>query len=125
AVDDLIRNAMIAHGKFKRAAERVHPVEDGKVAQSPLATSHLLGNPGRDAFGLLLMSGVSRQPNRRTFIVVREKVFMLTTTVPFDESGRHAHNALRAAVVLFEANDFNIGIVILELKNVAQVRTTP
>ena len=51
--------------------------------------------------------------------------FGLRRLVVADQRVGHAQDALRAAVVLLQPDDLHVGIVVLELENVAQVRAAP
>ena len=42
-----------------------------------------------------------------------------------DQLGGHAEDALRAAIVAFQAYDVNVGIIVLEFENVVQIAHPP
>ena len=125
AVDHLVGHAQLAQGELERPAQGVDAVEDGEIARPAAAAVDVGGDPGGDPVGLVLLRGVGRQPHRRARPVLGEQALLLAADVVGDQLGGHAQDPLRAAVVLLQPDDVDLGKVPLELQDVVQVRAAP
>ena len=96
-----------------------------KVARPPPAGVHLLGNPLGDRLGLDLLRCVGHEPDRLPLVVLGEQPLLLAADVVRDQMVGHAENPLRAAIVLLEPHDADLGIILLEIENVAEIRPAP
>ena len=126
AVDHLIGDAAFAQGELERPAQGVDAVEDGEIAGAAAAARRCRRRSARRCpSASSLLRRIGDQPHRRALPVVGEKPLFLAADVVGDQFGGHAQDPLRAAVVLLQPHDVNLGKIALELENVVQIRPAP
>src|SRR5208282_5904403 len=95
------------------------------IAGTAAAGGNLFGNLTGDPLGLVLMPAISHHADRFTRIVFGEEGFLLPAQVVRNKFVGHSQDTLRAAIVLLQANDADLGKILFKIEDVAQVGPSP
>ena len=114
-VDHLKRYALVAQGEFEFNTECVYTIEDRIISGPASARVNVGGNPGGNILGLVLVRLVADHSNGHSQAVFGIQAFFFAADVVRYKLGGHMQYPLRAAVVAFQVNDADIGIVAFEL----------
>ena len=124
ATYNAVRNARTQQHILQRARLGVCAVQNGNVIVARTCAYllfNLAGNP--HAF----IAAVRRHVNLNlvTFVLRREQALFLAFLVMRNNGVRSFQNVAHAAIILFEFHYFAVGIIVFELKDVANIRTAP
>ena len=125
SANELERDAVPLQGVFEVSRERVHSVKNGVIARAALAGRDLGGDLRGDRLRLFLLVETLQNARGDAFVALGVKVFVLAEKVVLDERVGDPKNALVAAVILLEPNDFRVFEILFEIQNVLDVRAAP
>ena len=142
AADQLVAQAVAQERLLDRAALGVRPVHDRDVAQEVAPLVALVGAPreeraaraaaaderldlARDPLRLLVLRVGLEALDQHAARVLGPELLVLARLVARHDRVRGVEDQLRRAVVLLELDDRRVGVVALEVEDVAQVRAAP
>ena len=126
AAYDLVRESERAERVLDRARLRVGPVQNSDVARSvgfPLALQAL--DLARDELSLMRLVVRLHHHDIGPALPVGPELLLLAGPVVADDRVRRVEDPLRGPIVLFELDDLRVGVVALEVEDVADIGATP
>ena len=120
AADDLVADAVAHEHVLEHAALRVGPVEDGDlVARAALVHEPLDLGHHEARLGVLVLE--LAHVHRLALAEVAPELLVLARAVVLDDRVGGREDRLRRAVVLLQLDDLGVGVVLLEVEDVADV----
>ncbi len=124
AADDLVRDAGAQQEVLEHAGLRVHAVEDGHVVVARAAVVELL-DLRADPAALVALVGGLEELDLLAVARIREEALLLAAGVVGHHGVRGVEDMAGGAVVLLQAHGTGVGVVLLEVEDVLDVRASP
>lgn len=124
AADDLIRNLGLDQNLLYYTRLRIGPVQNGMVAVTPTVLPIALDLP-RDEVAFLMLGIGLVDGDLVAAVLIGPQVLRLAAHIVLDDLVRRFENVRRRAIILLEQNRPRFRVVLLEVEDVRNVRTSP